>query len=148
MSSDEEEELQEEVQGEVQEPVQEPEEAEVEEIDEIETKPRIDSISEGSVEILDQISAANQEQMPLNVKEDNIQDNNNLQLPEGDEIDMFYLSIAKTVKKLAPVEQAKLRMTICNIVSEAEIRQSEVNNYYRLSSARLSITPSVNYYNN
>uniref|UniRef100_A0A6P7FTP1 Uncharacterized protein LOC114333893 n=1 Tax=Diabrotica virgifera virgifera TaxID=50390 RepID=A0A6P7FTP1_DIAVI len=40
-----------------------------------------------------------------------------------DEVDMFYLSMAKTVKKLPPLEQAKIRMTLCQLVSEAEIRK-------------------------
>lgn len=39
-----------------------------------------------------------------------------------DEVDMFYLSMAKTVKRLSKLEQAKIRMTLCQLVSEAEIR--------------------------
>ena len=43
--------------------------------------------------------------------------------PELDEVDMFYLSMAKTVKKLPQIDQAKIRMKLCQLVSEAEIRQ-------------------------
>ncbi|XP_050316202.1 uncharacterized protein LOC126750595 [Anthonomus grandis grandis] len=39
-----------------------------------------------------------------------------------DEVDMFYLSMAKTVKRLPQREQAYIRMEFCRMVSEAEIR--------------------------
>ncbi|XP_031333090.1 uncharacterized protein LOC116163316 [Photinus pyralis] len=39
-----------------------------------------------------------------------------------DEVDMFYLSMAKTVKRLPQLEQANIRMALCQLVSEAEIR--------------------------
>lgn len=39
-----------------------------------------------------------------------------------DETDMFYLSMAKTVKRLPPIEQANIRMQFCELVSKAEIR--------------------------
>ncbi|KAL1509242.1 hypothetical protein ABEB36_004008 [Hypothenemus hampei] len=44
---------------------------------------------------------------------------------ELDEVDMFYLSMTKTVKRLSHLEQAKIRMTLCQLVSEAEIRSIE-----------------------
>lgn len=40
-----------------------------------------------------------------------------------DEIDMFFLSMAKTVKRLSPIEQATIKMKICTLISETEIRQ-------------------------
>ncbi|XP_069686157.1 uncharacterized protein [Periplaneta americana] len=42
-----------------------------------------------------------------------------------DATEMFYLSMAKTVKNLPIVDQAKIRMELCRMVSEAEIRQEE-----------------------
>lgn len=42
-----------------------------------------------------------------------------------DETDMFYLSMAKTVKRLPPIEQATIRMQLCTMISEAEIRHTK-----------------------
>lgn len=52
----------------------------------------------------------------------------NVPKPEGyqstlDEIDMFFLSMARTVKRLSPIDQANIRMNMCTMISEAEIRQ-------------------------
>ncbi|KAL4142501.1 hypothetical protein QTP88_004947 [Uroleucon formosanum] len=38
-----------------------------------------------------------------------------------DEVEMFYLSMAKIAKRLPKAKEAKLRMEICNKVSEAEL---------------------------
>ncbi|XP_045473110.1 uncharacterized protein LOC123679723 [Harmonia axyridis] len=42
---------------------------------------------------------------------------------EYDAVDMFYLSMARTVKTLSRVTQAEIRMQLCQIVSEAEISE-------------------------
>lgn len=39
------------------------------------------------------------------------------------ETDMFYLSMSKTVQKLPPFEQVRIRMELCRLVSEAEMSQ-------------------------
>ncbi|XP_012280431.1 uncharacterized protein LOC105699754 [Orussus abietinus] len=39
-----------------------------------------------------------------------------------DETEMFYISMARTVKRLPVMDQAKIRMELCRLVSEAEIR--------------------------
>ncbi|XP_066595154.1 uncharacterized protein [Prorops nasuta] len=39
-----------------------------------------------------------------------------------DEVDMFYLSMARTIKQLPKIEQARLRMQFCTMVSEVEIK--------------------------
>lgn len=54
-----------------------------------------------------------------------------------DEVELFYLSMAKIAKRLPKAKEAKLRMEVCNKVSEAELahllevesrqRQSEIN---------------------
>lgn len=36
---------------------------------------------------------------------------------------MFYLSMSKTVQKLPPLEQVRIRMELCRLVSEAEMSQ-------------------------
>lgn len=38
-----------------------------------------------------------------------------------DEVEMFYLSMAKIAKRLPKSKEAKLRMEICNKVSEAKL---------------------------
>ncbi|XP_035209649.1 uncharacterized protein LOC118184107 [Stegodyphus dumicola] len=42
-----------------------------------------------------------------------------------DETEMFFLSISETVKRLPPIDQAKIKMELCKLVYEAEIRQLE-----------------------
>ncbi|KAL1509994.1 hypothetical protein ABEB36_004654 [Hypothenemus hampei] len=42
-----------------------------------------------------------------------------------DETDMFYLSMSKTVKRLPQIEQAKIRMKLCQLIYEAEIKEIE-----------------------
>lgn len=54
-----------------------------------------------------------------------------------DEVDMFYLSMAKTVKRLPQLEQAKIRMALCQLVSEAEIRTIEKNAVQHSTSSSL-----------
>ncbi len=46
---------------------------------------------------------------------------------ELDEVEMFYLSMAKTVKRLPKIEQAKIRSKFCYIVSQAEIEMIQQN---------------------
>lgn len=41
------------------------------------------------------------------------------------EIDLFFASISKTVEKFSPLEQAKVKISISNIVSEMEISHLE-----------------------
>lgn len=38
-----------------------------------------------------------------------------------DEVELFYLSMAKIAKRLPKAKEAKLRMEVCNTVSEAEL---------------------------
>lgn len=59
-----------------------------------------------------------------------------------DETDLFYLSMAKTVKRLPALEQAKIRMTLCKLVSEAEIRNIE-RNYGEYSSSSIESSSSM-----
>jgi len=40
---------------------------------------------------------------------------------KDDEVKMFYFSMAKIAKRLPKAKEAKLRMEICNKVSEAEL---------------------------
>ncbi|GIY86251.1 uncharacterized protein CDAR_123731 [Caerostris darwini] len=42
-----------------------------------------------------------------------------------DETEMFFLSISETVKRLPAVDQARIKMEVCKMVYEAEIRQLE-----------------------
>ncbi|XP_049778732.1 uncharacterized protein LOC126175795 [Schistocerca cancellata] len=50
--------------------------------------------------------------------------------PEAmDDTEMFFLSMAKTVKKLPRVERVRIRMDLCRMVSEAELRN--LTNGYR-----------------
>ncbi|XP_015923560.1 transcription factor Adf-1 [Parasteatoda tepidariorum] len=46
-----------------------------------------------------------------------------------DEIDMFFLSICETVKRLSAVDQAKIKMELSRLVYEAEIRALEQAQY-------------------
>lgn len=59
-----------------------------------------------------------------------------LQLSEGhktdrDETEMFFLSIASSVKKLSAIEQARVKMEISNMVFKAQIREMEQQNLYQ-----------------
>lgn len=47
--------------------------------------------------------------------------------PESKSIDLFFDSMAQTVKKLPPKVQADLKMHICKLVTEAEVRYSGQN---------------------
>jgi hypothetical protein len=47
-------------------------------------------------------------------------------IPQFDETDMFYLSMAKIAKRLPSTDQARSRMEVCRMVSEAEIKQMEM----------------------
>lgn len=51
-----------------------------------------------------------------------------LDIPNLDSTEMFYLSMAKTVKKLPIIEQARIRMELCRLISEAEIRNLSSGN--------------------
>lgn len=51
-----------------------------------------------------------------------------LDIPNLDSTEMFYLSMAKTVKKLPIIEQARIRMELCRLISEAEIRNLSTGN--------------------
>ena len=42
-----------------------------------------------------------------------------------DETEMFFLSMSETVKRLRPVDQARIKKELCNLVYEAEIRLLE-----------------------
>ncbi|XP_054707679.1 uncharacterized protein LOC129217408 [Uloborus diversus] len=46
-----------------------------------------------------------------------------------DETEMFFLSMSETVKRLSPVDQAKIKMELCKMVYEAEIRHLEGSEY-------------------
>ena len=59
-----------------------------------------------------------------------------LQLSEGhkthrDETEMFFLSIAGSVKQLSAIEQARVKMEISNMVFKAQIREMEQQNLYQ-----------------
>ena len=63
-----------------------------------------------------------------------------LQLSEGhkthrDETEMFFLSIASSVKKLSPIEQARVKMEISNMVFKAQIREMEQQNLYQKTAS-------------
>lgn len=45
--------------------------------------------------------------------------------PSRDETELFFLSISETVKRLPPVDQARIKMELCKLVYETEIRQLE-----------------------
>ncbi|GFS29726.1 BESS domain-containing protein [Trichonephila inaurata madagascariensis] len=45
--------------------------------------------------------------------------------PVHDETEMFFLSISETVKRLPAVDQARIKMEVCKLVYESEIRQLE-----------------------
>jgi hypothetical protein len=47
-------------------------------------------------------------------------------VPQSDEREMFYLSMAKIVKRLPSTDQARIRMELCRIVVGAEIKQMEM----------------------
>lgn len=57
-----------------------------------------------------------------------------------DEIDMFYLSMAKTVKRLPPIEQATIRMKLCTMISEAEIRQMRTQTQSQIYRTHIPLT--------
>lgn len=43
-------------------------------------------------------------------------------LQRFDETEMFFLSMSETVKRLRPVDQARVKKELCNLVYEAEIK--------------------------
>lgn len=43
------------------------------------------------------------------------------------ELELYFSSICKTVEKLSPIEQAKIKMHVSNIVSQAELAQLQAN---------------------
>lgn len=75
------------------------------------------------------------------IKESNLKRNEILQQilvePKGQtELELYFSSICKTVEKLTPLQQAKIKMQISQIVSQAELAQFE--NSQRVVSTQLS----------
>lgn len=46
-----------------------------------------------------------------------------------DDIDIFFYGLAQTMKKLRPLSVAKLKKEMANLVTDAEIRELEENEY-------------------
>ncbi|XP_068246734.1 uncharacterized protein [Palaemon carinicauda] len=69
-----------------------------------------------------------------------------IQLSEGykthrDETEMFFLSIASSVKKLSAIEQARVKMEISNMVFKAQIRELEQQNLYQNTETHVECKP-------
>lgn len=64
---------------------------------------------------------------------------------EQTELELFFCSICKTVEKLSPLEQAKLKMQISNLVSHAELSQLENSQKFHSIQPQNS-NPNVNNY--
>lgn len=50
-----------------------------------------------------------------------------------DDLDIFFLSISQTMKKLKPLTVAKLKKEISNLATDAEIRELEEVDQYVLT---------------
>ncbi|KAF8770338.1 uncharacterized protein LOC129989498 [Argiope bruennichi] len=65
------------------------------------------------------------ELMSMSRKRNNLRSYRQFEGPIRDETEMFFLSISETVKRLPAVDQARIKMEVCKLVYESEIRQLE-----------------------
>lgn len=52
--------------------------------------------------------------------------------PQMDDLDLFFLSISQTMKRLKPLTVAKLKKEISNLATDAEIRELEEVDQYTM----------------
>lgn len=65
------------------------------------------------------------------------------------ELELFFSSICKTVEKLKPIDQAKMKMQISSIVAQAELAELQSSQQQQFPPPPANYTPPLaNYYPN